>query len=480
MPVDASIPLQVQMPQFLTPLQAQQNVLALKDQMAQTQIRQQQVQQNNLNIRDQQELTKAWADKSNVDPQTGLLDPKKVQGAFSNPLLYQKALGLYNDAQYKMSDEQQKKQKSMYEANTEQQKIRVDTLKSAHDVYLQAIEDGKPNAEELFQESLQEKANDAIKSGLLPPDTKIPKTTGELAGKNLFTYQQQQDKTTPFEKEAEAAYGKGTPEYEAALKAHVARMDAPTQSMTGGSPTIQGDALDIAANQLLIDGKLPSGFTRNSANVGAIYNRAAELAKAKGQTGEAAMLNAKSVKADSTSLTNLTKQSDMVKAFESTALKNLDMLVAQSDKIPRTAFPILNKAIMTGRIETGDPEVAKYYAMVRPFVDEYAKILSGSTGSAGASDTSRREAAGIISPYFSPEQIKELAPFIHKEMDNRTDSLNEQRDIIKSRMSGKTPEVASAEKTKSVTVNGSQMEAKLAPDGKYYVKQPNGKYAVVN
>jgi hypothetical protein len=34
--------------------------------------------------------------------------------------------------------------------------------------------------------------------------------------------------------------------------------------------------------------------------------------------------------------------------------------------------------------------------------------------------------------------------------------------------------------TKSVNVGGAATEARLAPDGKYYVKQSNGKYAEVS
>ena len=44
--------------------------------------------------------------------------------------------------------------------------------------------------------------------------------------------------TTPFMKEAAALYGKGTPEYNAAAKAHIAKMDAPSSVTINPPPTI--------------------------------------------------------------------------------------------------------------------------------------------------------------------------------------------------------------------------------------------------
>lgn len=161
-------------------------------------------------------------------------------------------------------------------------------------------------------------------------------------------------------------------------------------------------------------------------------DKAAE--KTKDTSGADVAVNRDANKADAKSLANLTKQSDMIKSFESTALKNLDMLVAQSAKVPRTDYPLINKALVSGQLQSGSPEAAKLYAIVKPFVDEYAKILSGQTGAAGASDTARKEAADIISHYLSPEQINALKPFITQELNNRTSSLTEQAASIQKRM----------------------------------------------
>jgi hypothetical protein len=168
--------------------------------------------------------------------------------------------------------------------------------------------------------------------------------------------------------------------------------------------------------------------------------------------------------ADTTSLANLTKQADMVMAFESTAEKNLDMLVAQSKKLPRSSWPIVNRAVLKGKLETGDPETAKFYAIVTPFVNEYAKILSGQTGAAGASDTSRAEAASILSPYFNADQIDKLAPFIRQEMQNRTNSLEAQRVAIKKRVHDSSANAKPSE-TEAAPGNDKDIDAILKKHG---------------
>lgn len=466
--VDASIPLQVQLPRFNTPLEAQAQAATLRDQIAQTQLRQQSVQQGMQTLKDQSELSTIASDRLNIDPATGGFTPEALT-KISNPLLRQKlnqermgTMKTQAEIDYKTSEAGQ-------EADKRKNTALHDMFETAYSTYEDVLKKtgNKDVATEAFNKSQTEGYNDikATGRGGFPKDIQFKMLTPDDVGSRLISHKErmaeetarataERGEQTPFIKETryldklkgELADLKPNDPAARALvnqiaqiERHVAKLDAPsrtTVNMAGGPATVQGDALDLAANQLLIDGKMPAGFARNQANVGAIYKRAAELAKAKGQTAEAALFNSKSIKSDQVSLTNLTKQSDMITSFESTARKNLDMLVAQSAKVPRASWPIINKAIVKGELATGDPEAAKYMAIVKPFVDEYAKILSGQTGSAGASDTARREAAEIISPYFNENQIKQLAPFIRQELKNRTDSLSEQRDVIKARMSG--------------------------------------------
>lgn len=471
--VDASIPLGVQLPQMMSPAQAMGQVATLRQLQANTMLKNMEVQQGLQSLKDQQELSALMADPSNLDPATGGLKPEALNN-ITNPALRQKlnkermeTLYKAKEIEYKGSeagkvteDRQQKALHDVWESafgkyedilkKTGNEKLALDAFNKAQ---ADGYEDLKTTGRGGFQKDYQFKI-------LSPQDVMSRITTHKERAEEDARGETTFIKETNYLKKLESQLMGLSPTDPQAVairkqigevKAHIAKLDAPSRTqinMAGGAPTLQGDALDFAANQLLVDGKMPAGFARNSANVGAIYKRAAELAKSKGMSSEEALFNSKSIKADQSSLGNLTKQYDMITSFESTALKNLDMLVNQSKKVPRGSIPLINKALMTGKLETGDPETAKYYAIVKPFVDEYAKILSGQTGSAGASDTARREAASILSPYFSQDQIDQLGPFIKQELKNRTSSMEEQRETIKSRMKsgGKSEKSSSSNK----------------------------------
>jgi len=235
----------------------------------------------------------------------------------------------------------------------------------------------------------------------------------------------------------------GTPEGEQFIRGSVeadkendaARAAAATARAANiGQPTLSEDAVNDAAARFLLTGQLPPGMSRNSANLSAVYNAASNLAKESGNDSQATVIATMANQADQRSYANLQKQLDAISAFEGTAIKNLNMLVDQANKVDLGAFPLVNQALLTGKMNVGDPEAAKLMAIVKPFVDEYAKILSGSTGAAGATDTARREAAEIIAPYMSPETINALAPFITQELNNRTGSMEEQLVEITERM----------------------------------------------
>jgi hypothetical protein len=208
MPVDNSIALQAQQPNLMTPFQAQQGALTIQDLMQQNQIRAQQIKQTQMTMRDQAELSKAWSNQQNIDPKTGLLDPEKVKPTdFSNPAMYQKLVENHTTASYKQSQAELEKQKSLVDTAKEQQSQKMEVLKDAHDTYAQAIANGIPKdqAENLFQQKLRENLKEKQKVGLLPNDLQPPPTNGELAGRNLFSAEQQAQQQENKIKEAQTA-----------------------------------------------------------------------------------------------------------------------------------------------------------------------------------------------------------------------------------------------------------------------------------
>jgi len=503
MVVDASIPLSIKPPNFMTPFEAQSQMLTLQQQQQNAQMRNMELAQNMQTLRDQQQLSTLAANQSNMDVNTGTFTPEAI-ASIQNPMLRQKVNADRIAMLQKTAEINLKNNKDFYEVEKHKKDAVAEVYQTAYSAYESTLKKTGGNEQKATEEfnrlqagGLQE-LRDTGRGGF-SSDQKFKQLTPREAEYKLITHKERAEEEaravtaarmeeTTFIKESNylrkleaqiAALPPGDPQAEKLQKSlkevqmHVAKLDnsakttvhigdktpsgyrqtkdgnlefipggpadpktrsALAMGATSGKQTMDADSIDYAANQLDINGVLPPGVSRNDANVGAIYKRAAEISKAKGNTAAETIFNSKSIKADSTSLAGLTKQTDSIRAFEGTALKNLDMLVSQSAKVPRTAFPLLNKAILEGKLATGDPEVAKLNAIVKPFVDEYAKILSGSTGAAGATDTARKEAAGIIAGYMSPDQIKQLAPFIRQELKNRTDSLDEQQAAIRERM----------------------------------------------
>lgn len=104
--VDASIPLQVQAPQFQSPMQAQAQLMNLRDLQAQSQIRQQQAQQGMMNLATQQKMSQWASQPGNVDKLTGQATDQGMQtlSQFAPPELMQKVAIARQEFDKKNSD----------------------------------------------------------------------------------------------------------------------------------------------------------------------------------------------------------------------------------------------------------------------------------------------------------------------------------------------------------------------------------------
>lgn len=202
----------------------------------------------------------------------------------------------------------------------------------------------------------------------------------------------------------------------------------------GLPPGWDNSKLDFWANVVKNGGQLPPGIARTaggSAIVQAIMNR---IPGASGDAGNF-IANHATVKADTSSLNNLTKMTDAAESFEKTATKNFDLALSQAkDAVPTDSGPWLNKWVETGETQFGDENVPPYTAALLTAANEYAKIMSGSTGSQGSTVDSRREAAELFSPYLNAGQIAHVVAIAKQDMANRKASLYGQVDEVKQRL----------------------------------------------
>ena len=214
------------------------------------------------------------------------------------------------------------------------------------------------------------------------------------------------------------------------------------QRITAGASAgslLSDEGMDLAAQEYLNTGKLPSGMGRGAAGTNArIISRSAELARANGNDAQAAALNRAAFKSAQTGLTALTKQRTLVGAFERTALKNLEIAVDESSKVDRTGVPAINRWLLAGKKSlSGDVEVGRFNAALTSALNEYAKVLSGATGAAGISDAARKEAEELLSTANTPEQVTGIVEIMKREMANREAGFAEQEAQLKETMSGR-------------------------------------------
>ena len=202
-----------------------------------------------------------------------------------------------------------------------------------------------------------------------------------------------------------------------------------------------------------------------------VINKASELAKADGNTSEAESLQRFSIHANQIALNQLTKQEQLVVAYEKTADKQLNLLVELGRKVPKTDWPLINSALMKGeKTILGSKEANNFLSSAIATQGEFAKILSGSTSAAGATDASRREAAEMISPYLSEEGLESLVPNLKREMEFRKQGYVEQKaELIKASVQPKntpssTPEKDIASDPAAISIGKDLQNGKITPD----------------
>lgn len=201
---------------------------------------------------------------------------------------------------------------------------------------------------------------------------------------------------------------------------------------------ISPDAIKAAAERYRIDGTLPTlGMGKTAASIRAqILNSASQMDAQEGVSGRDARVTQIGGKANTSSLTQLAKQKAMVSAFEKNANSNADLAVNASNQLDRTGVPLFNKWLQAGRSGTGSVEANKFNAANETFVNEYAKVMSGSMGNTPVSDSARAHAHSILSTANTKEQYKGTIDLLKQEMANRMQGFDDEEQTIRDSMKG--------------------------------------------
>jgi hypothetical protein len=189
-------------------------------------------------------------------------------------------------------------------------------------------------------------------------------------------------------------------------------------------------AIDQAAQRYRLSGSLPPVGFGSAGQVirGQIISRAADQATQMGDSSSAAAYRQIANKANETALAAVTKQQQMVGSYEQTALANMGLAESALGKVDLSGSPLINKAIIAWKQGVaGDPSTAAYVNALTTAQNEYAKVLSGATGSTGITDAARREANDLFSKISSPAQIHQVFQIARQEMANRMSAFQTQQ-----------------------------------------------------
>jgi hypothetical protein len=293
----------------------------------------------------------------------------------------------------------------------------------------------------------------------------------------------------------EAARASGDPKAVEAAQQKIADFNSArgkkSDVVAPGEKPSQSD-IDYWTNVLRSGGSFPPYLGRSKAGQDLIKQVTMNMPHAGGTPGDF-IANVGTVKADDSSLRNMTKMADAATSFERTASQNFDLALKLSHgAVPTDWGPWLNRWIMNGETQAGNKDVPPYVTAMLTGANEYAKIMSGSTGAQGSTVDSRREAAELFSPYLSAGQIDRVVAVAKADMGNRKQSLYGQIDDITARLraagSGEGSATRGQAPGKADTVSGAPSAAKridnqadyealpvgahyIGPDGQDYVKR---------
>jgi len=226
-------------------------------------------------------------------------------------------------------------------------------------------------------------------------------------------------------------------------------------NLTGSAEALTPEAESMIAARYTTDGSLPSlGQGKAGTELRTkVLNKAGALATKTGLTGEELRIAQMGNKANLTALSKLQSQQTMVGAFERNFNMNADLALEQSKKVDNTGVPLANKWINVGkRAVTGDPELAKYDAVVKATVNEYAKIVSGSMGNTVLAEAEIKKVEDLLSSAQTPEQVEAVVKMMKLETQNRMKGFEDEKAVLVKSM--KIPQAGAAKPPAGATYGG--------------------------
>lgn len=187
---------------------------------------------------------------------------------------------------------------------------------------------------------------------------------------------------------------------------------------TGQIPLLSPDATHRAAMDYLAGGSKALGRwygASGPATQAAIQNEAAQVATSLGLKESDILSMRGRNHAVQGALDNLTKQNAVI-ARQSEAMEN-NMQVAEGylTKLGNGNYPTMNAMLNAAKTQLGNADYVAFKTALNSVAQDYGKIMSGSTGAAGANEADLQQSRKLLDPNFNPAQMGAVFDVLRKD-----------------------------------------------------------------
>jgi hypothetical protein len=196
----------------------------------------------------------------------------------------------------------------------------------------------------------------------------------------------------------------GAPPVPSSAPVNVAQVDQPGVGVAG----LSSDAIELRARQFIDGNEMAlKNLPRSRAGMAvmnAIINRASDIAKEKGLSAEEVNARAQKFKATTAGAQILGKREGTLAGAIANVQATAPIVAELSSQIDRTQFPLINKIIIAGREQTGDPKIIRLGIALNTATTNYARAQGG--GNSQLTDTARHEAQQLLQMAYSDGQLQ--------------------------------------------------------------------------
>lgn len=247
---------------------------------------------------------------------------------------------------------------------------------------------------------------------------------------------------------------------------------------TGAAATGSGltpEGIDLAAEKYNATGVMPGlGFSTSAAKF-AIINRAAQLNAERGIEQSSVPGRQATFKANSTALTQLTKDLTAIAPYQAMLEKNADIAIDLAGRVIKTNAPLANRSInWIAENVSGDPMMAEYLAQIRIVQTEAARVLNNPRLVGQLTDSARQEMEGVVSGNLTLAQTKSVLGRLKQDGQNRVNAMEEQSKKLRDSLGTQQTDKSSASTPRQFKTEAEAAKAGLKKGARVIINGVSG------